>query len=272
MSNLKSFKSFTEERIKGVVITFGRFQPSTTGHSKLIDKVSSIADGNNYRIYTSQTHDNKKNPLSYEDKIRFMRKIFPKHGRNIIEDTTIHNIFDALVKLHKQRFTQVTLVVGSDRINEFDKLLHKYNGVAANHGYYNFVDGIKIVSSGDRDPDADDVSGMSASKVRDAAAKNDFDTFSKGLPKDFKEKVELFKAIRSGLGLKESIQRKHIQLDSVSEQREDFVKGSLFSVGDSVQINETSEIGTVKELGTNYVSIDINGITKKKWITSITKI
>lgn len=269
---MKTFREFTEERIKTAVITFGRFQPFTIGHEKLINKVASLADGNNYRIYTSQSHDNKKNPLSYEDKIKFMRKAFSKHGRNIIEDTSIHNIFDALVKLSKQGYTRVTLVVGSDRIPEFDKLLSRYNGVKAKHGYYNFVDGIKIESSGDRDPDADDVSGMSASKVRDAAVKNDFDTFSKGLPKEFKEKIELFKAIRSGLGLKESTHRKHVQLNSVSEQREEFIKGDLFSIGDSVQINETSETGTIIELGPNFVSIDIDGITKKKWITAITKL
>jgi hypothetical protein len=273
MAHLKSFRAFTEERVNPIVITFGRFQPPTIGHEKLVNKVATLAKANNYRIYTSQTVDPKKNPLPYADKIKFLRKMFPKHGRNIIEDKGVRSVFDALVKLNQQGYTKVTLVVGSDRIDEFTKLLNKYNGVEAKHGKYNFVDGIQIASSGDRDPDDEGVSGMSASKMRTAASDNNLEQFSKGLPKDFKEVSDLFNAIRVGMGLKESHQhRQHVQLDSVSEERESFVKGDLFSVGDSVQIIESKEDGTIIELGPNFVVVQTPTEKRRKWITAVTKI
>lgn len=273
MAHLKSFKAFTEERVNPIVVTFGRFQPPTIGHEKLINKVTSLAKGNNYRIFTSQTTDPKKNPLSYSDKIKFLRKMFPKHGRNIIEDKSIRSIFDALVKINQQGFTKVIMVVGSDRTDEFARLLNKYNGIEGKHGLYNFTDGIQIASSGERDPDDDGVTGMSASKMRAAANDNNLELFTKGLPKDFKESSELFNAVRVGMGLKESyLHRQHIQLDSVSEERESFVKGNLFSVGDSVQIIESKEEGTIVELGPNFVVVQTPTEKRRKWITAVSKI
>lgn len=273
MGNLKSFRTFSEERIRGVVITFGRFNPPTIGHEKLMNKVVSLASADAYRIYVSQSQDSKKNPLNYSDKIKFLRKMFPKLGRNIIEDASIKSIFDALVILYKQKFTQVTLVVGSDRIDEFKKQLSKYNGVEARHGFYYFADGINIVSSGERDPDSDDVSGMSASKMRAAAADNNLELFSKGLPKGFKFTTELFNAVRVGMGLKESRgKRKHIQLDTVSEKREEFVKGNLFKVGDEVKVNETLEEGVISAIGPNFVLVKTEAGSFRKWITAVTKI
>lgn len=271
-SNLKSFKSFTNDRIKSVVVTFGRFQPFTIGHEKLFNTVASLANGNNYRIYTSQTQDKSKNPLKYSDKIKFLRKAFSKYGRNIIEDKSVRNVFDVFVSMYEQGFTRITLVVGSDRIAEFSKTLLKYNGVKSSHGYYHFPDGIYIESSGDRDPDAEGVVGMSASKMRAAVAENDYDSFSKGLPKDFKEGIDLFKALRVGMGLRESvIYRKHIKLKSISEHREKYVKGELISIGESVKIKGMRGSYIIKELGPNYVSIDVDGVNKKKWIHDIEK-
>ena len=83
---MKSFKEYNEEKVRDVVFTFGRFNPQTIGHGKLLTKVASLASGNNYRIYASQSNDAKKNPLKYKEKIKVMRKMFPRHGRNIIED------------------------------------------------------------------------------------------------------------------------------------------------------------------------------------------
>lgn len=273
MSKLKSFRAFSEERINPIVVTFGRFQPPTIGHEKLINKVASLAKGNNYRIFTSQTVDPKKNPLAYTDKIKFLRKMFPKHGRNIIEDDNIQSIFDALVKIDKQGFTKVFMVVGSDRIDEFTRLLNKYNGVDAKHGRYEFKDGIQIISSGERDPDDAGVSGMSASKMRTAATENNLEQFAKGLPRDFKEASDLFNALRVGMGLKESyLHRQHVQLDSVSEERESFVKGNLFAIGDSVQIIESKEHGKIVELGPNFVVVQTPTERRRKWITAVAKI
>lgn len=273
MPQLKSFRTFSEERVNSVVITFGRFQPPTIGHEKLVNKVASLAKGNSYRIYTSQSQDAKKNPLSYTDKIKFLRKMFPKQGRNIIEDTGIKTIFDALVKLHKQGFTKVILVVGSDRTDEFTRLLNKYDGVEGRHGFYKFKDGIQVASSGERDPDDEGVSGMSASKMRAAAADNNLEQFTKGLPNNFKENRDLFNAIRVGMGLKEMrTHRQHIQLDAVSPEREKFVEGSLFAKGDKVRIIESNEEGTISEMGPNFVVVQTKDALFRKWITAVTKI
>ena len=157
--SIKSFKTFSEDKSKEVVFTFGRFNPPTIGHEKLIKKVISQSSSNNFRIYVSQSSDPKRNPLEYREKVQLMRKMFPKYGRNIIFNKKVVNVFDILVDLYNQGFQKVTMVVGSDRVPEFRKLMSKYNGVKARHGFYEF-DTINTVSAGERDPDADDVSGM----------------------------------------------------------------------------------------------------------------
>ena len=273
---IKSFSTYLTEAAKEVVFTFGRFNPPTNGHEKLLSKVASIASGNNYRIYASQSQDPKKNPLDFKSKIKIMRKMFPKHGRNIMADTGIRNVLDILVKLYDQGFTKVTMVVGSDRVDEFSALTNKYNGVEARHGMYNFEGGVNIVSAGERDPDSDSVSGMSASKMRAAAAANDFTAFSQGLPSNFKDGKEVFGTLRKAMGIKEAAEYKHhVQLESVSAEREDYVKGNLYNVGDVVVIKSSEEIAEVTMLGSNYVLVETSSLPKRtlrKWINDVEKI
>ena len=256
-----------------VTFTFGRFNPPTVGHEKLIDKVHSISKGT-YRIYASQSHDAKKNPLDYTTKIKFMRKMFPRHARNIIADVKIKTAFDALDSLYAQGYRQVTFVVGSDRVEEFDKTLNKYNGEKRATGFYNFEGGVQVVSAGERDPDAEDVSGMSASKMRAAAGDNNFELFAKGLPSGFKEAQKLFNAVRAGMGLKESYNfRQHIQLPTLSKEREAYVNGDLFKVGDVIEIKESKELGQIQRLGSNYVIIETyNGNKQRKWLKDVIKV
>ena len=253
MQKIKSFRSFTEERVKELVTTFGRFSPPTIGYGKLLDKVVELAKGKTYRIYASQSEDTKKNPLNYEDKIKFMRKMFPAYGRNILLDRSIKNVFDIAVKAYDDGFNKLTLVVGSDRIAEFRKLLDKYHGVKGAHGYYEFKDGIDIKYAGERDPDAEGVTGMSASKMRAAAAENDLATFSKGLPSDFTDSKELFNAVRKGMGLKESHDnfKSDIllpQQQTISEKREQYIAGKLFKVG--------SKVWSEKMRGMEYIVLE----------------
>ena len=256
-----------------VTFTFGRFNPPTVGHEKLIEKVHSVSRGA-YRIYASQTNDAKKNPLGYTEKIKFLRKMFPRHARSIISDVKIKTAFDALDSLYEQGYRQVTFVVGSDRVEEFDKLLNKYNGEKRNDGFYNFEGGVQVVSAGERDPDADDVSGMSASKMRAAARDNNFELFAKGLPSNFREAQKLFNAVRAGMGLKESYNfRQHIQLPTVSKEREAYVNGELFQVGDVVEVKETKEIGQIQRLGSNYLIIETyEGKKQRKWLKDVVRI
>lgn len=250
---MKSFKQFTEAKKKEIVFTFGRFNPPTIGHGKLITKVASVAKGNNYHIYASQSNDPKKNPLEYKEKIVAMRKMFPKHGRNIVDNKKAKTVLHIASSLYDQGYTKITMVVGSDRISDFKTLLNKYNGDKGGHGYYDFPDGILVVSAGDRDPDSNDVSGMSASKMRAAAASGDFKAFSSGLPKEYGEDMTLFNLLRKRMGLKEVTNfREHIQLPTVSEKRERYISGAIFNEGDTVYANGNVEI-TIQERKSNYV-------------------
>ena len=270
---MKSFSQYLTEETKEVVFTFGRFNPPTNGHEKLISKVASLAKGNNYRIYASKSQDPKKNPLDFNTKIKYMRKMFPKHGRNIMSDKDVRNALDILVKLYDQGFTKVTMVVGSDRVNEFSALTNKYNGVNARHGMYNFQDGINVVSAGERDPDSDDVSGMSASKMRAAAASNDYASFAKGLPSGFKDGKGLFDNLRKAMGIKEASEYKnHVQLEPVSELREAYIKQRIFEEGEQVVITDKGIVGTITKLGANYLVVESKGETWRCWLDQVSKV
>jgi uncharacterized protein YbcV (DUF1398 family) len=258
---LKSFKTYLEETTKEIIITFGRFNPPTVGHEENFDAISKkITKGKPFRIYASQSEDPKKNPLSYDEKIKFMRKMFPQYGRNIILDRSLKNIFNVASSLYDEGYTRLTVAVGSDRVEEFKKTLQKYDGVKGTHGYYNFKDGINVTSTGQRDPDVDAVTGqstfkVSASKMRSAAATNDLETFAKGVPKTYGDVKDLFNAVRKGMGLKESHNfRKHVQFDTLSETRERYISGEIYNVGDSIiSIKDNTEYKIVSR-GPNYVT------------------
>ena len=269
-----SFKQYLVEEEKTVFFSFGRMNPPTIGHEKLLDKLASTAGKNPYRLYLSQSSDNNKNPLEYKDKVKFVRRMFPRHARNVLMNNKIKTAIDVAVSLYDEGFRRIVMVVGSDRVREFDALLNNYNGKKARHGFYNFMD-IKVVSAGERDPDAEGVEGMSASKMRAAASENDFTTFVQGLPKAFSnsDSKALFNAVRKGMGLKEATDyRKHVQLDPVSDIRESYVEGKLFEVGDEVVIKENGEIGKVKRLGTNYVIIESKANEYRKWLDAVEKV
>ena len=183
---------------KSVAFSFGRFNPPTIGHEKLMDNTRRA--NRNYRIYASQSQDAKNNPLKFRNKVAIMKSMFPAHARKISSDKMTTAI-DAMVQLYKEKHTDVVMVVGSDRVGEFDKLLKAYNGKRARHGYYKFKS-IRVVSAGERDPDAEGVSGMSASKMRKAAQDNDYKSFQKGLPPKFKQGKLLFKTLQKEMGIK----------------------------------------------------------------------
>ena len=169
-------KKFTEQAGQ-VVFAFGRFNQPTIGHEKLLDRTKLIAGSSRYIIYPSQSQNQKKDPLPFALKVAYMRKMFPKHAKNIMADKSIINVFDIVVKLYDEKYTDVAMVAGSDRVKEFKKLLDTYNGVTGKkHGYYKFRT-ISVISAGERDPDAEGVTGMSASKMRGAASQGDFESF-----------------------------------------------------------------------------------------------
>tara|TARA_R110000851_G_scaffold72026_3_gene159925 strand:+ start:140 stop:1288 length:1149 start_codon:yes stop_codon:yes gene_type:complete len=267
-----SFKNYLVEEDRAVYFGFGRMNPPTIGHGKVLDKLSSLAGSNPYRMYLSQSQDAKKNPLAYKEKVKISRKMFPKHARSIIMAPKLRNAMEIASALYKEGFVKVVMVVGQDRLREFDVLLNKYNGKKARHGFYNFQD-IKVISAGQRDPDAEGVEGMSASKMRKAAADNEYANFVLGLPKTYgdKDSKKLFNTIRNSMGLKETkVFHSHIKLESISETREAYVSGDLYGVDDKVVIKETEEVGTVKYCASNYLVVELHtGQQVRKWLDAV---
>tara|TARA_B100000902_G_scaffold38381_1_gene45641 strand:+ start:12053 stop:13267 length:1215 start_codon:yes stop_codon:yes gene_type:complete len=266
-----SFKKFLIEEEKVVYFTFGRMNPPTIGHEKVLNKLSQLSKQMPYRIYLSQSQDEKKNPLNYRSKVKYARKMFPKHARSILNDATIKNPLHALVKLYNEGFKKVVMVAGSDRVNEYKILINKYNGKKFRDGFYNFQS-LDVVSAGERDPDAEGAMGMSATKMRSAAKENDFTQFAQGLPKAVStaDAKSIYNDVRKGLGLKEQKEFKnHVKLESISETREAYVSGDLFSTGDLVVVKETSEVGKIIQCGSNYVIIETKQGQYRKWLDSI---
>ena len=188
-----------KEAVSGTaVITFGRMNPPTVGHEKLVNKIISVAidEKGTPLVYLSKTQDAKKNPLTYDQKIKYGQSLF---GRKYVVKSNARTIIEVAKELQKS-YSKLVVVVGSDRVNEFNTLLQKYNGKD-----YTFDD-INVVSAGDRDPDADDVSGMSASKMRGYAADNDYASFKKGVPTRNESIIKsLFKDVRKGMGINEQL-------------------------------------------------------------------
>ena len=263
------------QEAKSVAFTFGRFNPPTIGHEKLINKVKSVS-ANDYKIYLSRSEDPKKNPLSARQKLTYMKKMFPSHARNI-EINPTNMVLDLATDLHKKGYTDITMVVGSDRVREFEGILKKYNDVKSRHGYYNF-DNINVVSAGERDPDAEGASGMSASKMRAAAAKGDLQSFRKGLPTGV-DAMKIMNDVRKGMRLAASsgsvgaflgYREKPIASMEEFEQnqvRDLYVREMIFNIGDKVDYVKEDIEGIVKRRGTNYVVLeDNNNNLHKAWI------
>ena len=268
---INSFKSFLIEEEKTVYFTFGRMNPPTIGHEKLMTKLSEKSGKNPYRVYLSHSQDAKKNPLSFNEKVKYSRKMFPKHARQIMSDMKVKTVFDAATKLYNEGFKKVAMVVGSDRINEFNALLNKYNGKKGRHGFYNF-ENINVISAGERDPDADGAKGMSASKMRQAVMEKDFTSFSQGLPRSVSnsEAKKLYNSVRSGMGLKEQKEFKnHVSLAKVSDRREEYVEGKILNAGDKVIIKENNKNGVVISRGSNYVIVESEGKQRRYWLDAV---
>ena len=272
---INSFSQYLDEEGRVAYYTFGRMNPPTVGHEKLLDSLAKKAGKNDYFVYLSQTSDAKKNPLDYNNKVKSVRKLFPRHARRVMVDKKVRTAFDAASQLYDKGYQNLVMVVGDDRVREFKTILEKYNGKKAQHGFYNFKS-IQVLSAGTRDPDAEGVEGMSASKMRQFASDNEFASFAQGLPKSTsnRDAKKLFNDVRSGMGLKEETEfKRHVELESVSEEREQFVKGDLFSLGDKVIVKESDEMGVITYLGANYVLVELSEDNSvRKWLNAVEKI
>ena len=254
-----------------IVITFGRFNPPHVGHEKLINRVADEAHstGADYMIYPSHSNDPKKNPLDFGTKLNAMQHMFPSHASNIANDPQNgRNIFDVLKNLHAQGYDSVKVVVGDDRVKEFTNMTSKYNGKTYNFGK------LDVVSAGERDPDSDDVEGMSASKMRKAAMENDYDAFKKGLPKDMaaKEAKAIYMQLRRSMNIDEQTWEVAPKLEE-ENLREAYRNGEIFNVNDIVENLNTGVIGRIITRGTNYVIVvDEENRVFRNWIKDLMEV
>jgi hypothetical protein len=272
-------ENFTTEQREGnsVAFTFGRFNPPTIGHEKLINKVAQQPT-DKYFIYLSRSQDKNKNPLTPRDKLDVMKKMFPRHARNIVVNPT-NMVLDLATDLYNKGFTRLIMVAGSDRVREFEGILKRYNDKRNRHGYYNF-DKIDVVSAGERDPDAEGATGMSASKMRAAAEKGDVTSFKLGLPASYKSQADnLMKKVRKGMNLAASygalgqvhgVSYKPIaNLNEYEQQqiRDLYIREMIFNIGDKVDYVKEDIQGKVVRRSTNYVVLeDNNNNLHKAWI------
>ena len=258
------------EKTKGVLtVAFGRFNPPTTGHQKLLDTVASSSDEDDYIIVPSRSNDPKKNPLDAKTKVSVMKQMFPKHSSKIVDDENNRTIFDVLKKAHTDGYAGVRIVGGSDRVSEFEKLTNNYN-----KKLYDF-DSIEITSAGDRDPDSDSVEGMSASKQRKAAAEGDFESFMKGVPSSMKEKEakNLYNMIRKGMNVKEGWNLWEIAPKfDWKNLRENYITKKIFNVGQVVENLNSGLIGRIIRRGTNYlICVTEDNLMFKSWIKDVSE-
>lgn len=253
-----------------ITVVFGRFNPPTVGHGKLLSAAKRAAVGGDLKIYPSRTQDPKKNPLDPDMKISFMKKMFPDYSEDIINDSEMKSIFNVLTVAGEQGYKNVNIVVGSDRQSEFDNLAQKYNG-----DLYNF-ELINVISAGVRDADSSGVEGMSASKMRKAVVDNDFDAFRKGTPKELDDgdTTALFDAVRSGMGVKKKKEVKEMWEIAPKYDpkglRDNYISGNIFNLGDIVENLNTGLIGKIVRRGTNHlICVTRENYMFKSWIRDV---
>ena len=254
-----------------LTIAFGRFNPPHAGHQQLMDTAAAAAEAeeSDYMIVPSRSNDPKKNPLDADTKVAFMRGMFPQHSSRIQNDQNTRTIFDVLKKAHNDGYTNVRIVGGADRVKEFDKLANNYNG-----SLYQF-DNVEVLSAGDRDPDADGVEGMSASRLRLAASENDFKTFMSAMPEGFprREAKQLFDTTRMSMGINEEWgiweMAPKFDLDTL---RENYVSKAIFGIGELVENLNTGLVGRIVRRGANHlICVTEDKIMFKAWIKDVTE-
>ena len=257
---------------ESVVVTFGRFNPPTTGHEKLLKSASAEADRSksDFRVYPSRSVDSKKNPLQPGTKIEYMQKMFPDYADNIKDDANARTIFDVLVACQNIGYKAVTIVVGQDRLSEFQSLAQKYNG-----DLYEFEE-IKVISAGTRDADAEGLEGMSASKMRAAAAEDDFKAFAKGIPNiGNMEKKNLYNILQKSMGVKkreiakEDLWQYAPKLDPFG-LRVAYLREHIFKVGTLVENVNTGVRGRITRRCSNHVIVQTPEHTMyKAWLKDL---
>lgn len=264
---MKSFSRYEKshpQTYRGVVLTWGIFNPPTVGHEAMFNEAARVANEQGFvlRIVPTHSHDNEKNPLLYEKKVEYLRTLFPRYASYVME-TQSRTIMDVMTEL-REEFTEVIMVVGDDRVEAFSQFM-KQTAEELNFSFW------KIQSAGRRDPDADGIEGMSASLMREYVTKGDFTQFKSGLPSSTDTDVarSLFEDVRRGLGIREKYVP--VALERTPE-REAFYAGQAVSKGDTVIIEKTGAEGTVCFIGANYVMVESEGKKTRHWSKDIKRV
>ena len=253
-----------------ITMVFGRFNPPTVGHEKLLKSAEQIAGDGELRIYPSRSNDPKKNPLDPNTKTELMKKMFPDQADSIVNDESVKTIFDALKLADAEGYSNVKIVVGSDRVAEFDNLAQKYNG-----DLYDFEE-IETISAGERDDSDDGVSGMSASKMRKAAVEDNFEAFRKGIPDSLDDKAvkQMMNTVRKAM----NVQTESWNLWEIAPKfdwknlRENYVTGKIFRINQLVENLNTGLVGKIVRRGTNYlICVTEDNIMFKSWIRDLSE-
>ena len=216
------------------VFVFGRFNPPTIGHEKLINAVIAVnqREGGTALIYGSHSQDSKRNPLSHKQKFKYLEKMFPRMKKSLQSKATERNVFEIADELNG-KYDKLVMVAGSDRVDEFTSLLNSYNGIKAKHGFYEFKE-IEVVSAGARDPDEEGATGMSASKMRKAATQGDFNAFLLGVSDELtvKDKKNMMNDVRKGLKLdtiREGMKRRRGVQEPIEVENKDYKEATELS-------------------------------------------
>ena len=260
-----------------LVTTFGRYNPPHLGHGRTLDYASKLGDsiGDNMSadqtFYASRSQDPKKNPLPFELKVDFLRKMFPNHKDKWDDNPDTKTIMDAAVGAHQKGYKNFHFVGGQDRRQGMEDLLRKYNGQL-----YNFKN-IYSHSAGDRDEQSEDpIAKLSASSQRRAAMNNDFDKFAEGMKIDKKnftmdDAKKLFQQLRMFM-----VKNEAWEIDSKSYQQylfEMYKNDKLFTKGDVVEHDTTGLIGTVHRCGANHViCLTEEGVCFKSFVHQLSHI
>jgi nicotinic acid mononucleotide adenylyltransferase len=270
MKTVKELLKKDVGRKQPVVFAFGRFNPPTIGHQKLIDKVITIAKRVKGLpvLYVSASQDKRKNPLSAKDKLKYIKMVYPRGIQLNAAGGDARTFMEILKNRFDKKYTEVYMIAGSDRVAEFKRLIKKYNNKD-----YTF-DRVEVVSAGERDPDAEGTTGMSASKMREYVMSNNFDEFKKGVMTGTGDKnaMALFKDLKKKMGVSE-LNMPSLE-DEISNEkqkiRENYFDNKTLLIGDLIENTNNGNVGKIIKRGANYIQYEMeDGGIEKAWLHDV---
>lgn len=261
-----------QQQVSGITVVLGRFNPPSKNHEALLKSGFDTAKrkGHEYRIYPSRIEDGQANPLNPRTKIDFMRLMYKNYADYIVDSEESRTIFDVLSSAYQEGYSDISIVVGQDRLGEFQNLVHKAQGEQ-----YQF-DNIEVLPSGVKDPDSEIESSGSSSMMRASAAMGDFQAFSQGLPSGMKleDKESLFNAVVGSMQVSEDTEIWRI----VPEMDYDGLRWSykhegIYEIGSLVESMSSGLIGRVIRRGANYlISVSEDGVMFKSWLKDVQEV